>query len=137
MAWPSVRRPLAGQRALDDRHAALGVGRTHALLRQAPRVGGEQRRRRHRVQPAVVLAAHQVQRAPVQPGDEQRALLDQGAIHVGGRQPRAAGPDGQASAARILRLHRQQASDDRDRVARRRPGEQLRREALGDHTAYP
>ena len=37
------------------------------------------------------------------------------------------------NAARILRLHREQPLGDGNRVSRRRPGEELRLEALGEH----
>ena len=128
-----VERPLLGQRALDDRPPRSARGGDDALLRQPPRVAGEQRRRRQRVQPRVVLAAHEVQRPAVEPRDDERAVLGQRAVDVGGRQPGGPRADRQPRAARVLRLHGEQPLGDGDRSRRGRPGEQLRGETLGDH----
>ena len=126
------QRPLLGQRPLDCPHRTLGLGLADALLAQPPHARGEQRRRGQRLQPRVVLAAHQVQRAAVEPGDDQRALLAQRPLDVGGAQPFGARPHRQPEAARVLALHCEQPLGDRGRIAQRRPGERLRREALSD-----
>jgi hypothetical protein len=62
---------LVGQRALDRVHAALGGLRRDALLGQTPSVRGEQRWCGQRLQPRVVLAADEMQRAAAEPGDQQ------------------------------------------------------------------
>jgi hypothetical protein len=130
---PAIQRPLPLERAHDRRHAALGRVRRHALLGQTPSVAGEQSRRRQRVQPRVVLAGHQVQRAPVQPCDQQRALLAERTIDVRRAHAAAARADRQAHAARVLPLHRQQAPRHRHRIPRPRARQQLRGQALGRH----
>ena len=68
-------RAFLSQRALDHRDAPLGGVGAHALLPEAPRAGGEQRRCGERMEPRIVLAARQVERPAVQPGDHERAIL--------------------------------------------------------------
>jgi len=60
------QRSLVGQRALDHRESALHASRVDALLREPGRARGHQRRGQERVEPRVVLAGDQVQRAAVQ-----------------------------------------------------------------------
>ena len=79
----------------------------------------------------VILAAHQVQRAAVEPGDQQRALLAQGAVDVRGASPSSApvppaAPRGGPGPAR-----RAGARQPR-RVAGRRARQGLGRQSLGE-----
>ena len=118
------QRALLGERPLDRLDAALGLRRRDPLLGQPPGVAGEQRRRRQRLQPGVVLAADQVQGAAVEPGDQQRALLAQRPVDVGGAEALGAGADREPRAARVLALDGEQPLGDgeRDRAAAARPG---------------
>jgi hypothetical protein len=75
-----------------------------------------------------VLAPYEVERPPVDPGHDERALLGEGAIDVRRREPLRARADGEPEAARVLALDGEDALRDGDRVARRRPGEHLGRE---------
>jgi hypothetical protein len=126
----AVERPLVRERALDGRHAALGGGLAHALLTQPAGVAGEEGRGGQGVQPRVVLAADQVERAAVEPGDQQRAVVGERAIDVGPTEARAAGTHGQARPALVLPLDREQPLGHRHGVARRRPRQQLGGEAV-------
>jgi len=57
-----------------------------------------------------------VKRAAIEPRDEQRTLLAEGVIDVGGGAPRrGAGTDRKSCAARVLSLDREQALGDGDR----------------------
>jgi hypothetical protein len=58
-------RALVGERVHDGAHPAVRLLRAHPLLRQPAHDPGELLRRRQRVQPRVVLAADEVQRAAV------------------------------------------------------------------------
>ena len=141
MAWPSVRIPRAAmrsassarvralvcQRALDDPHRALGVLEAHALLAQAPRVGGHAPRRREREQPRVVLGAHEVQGPAAQPRDDERPVVGQRGVDVCGADPRRPRAQRQPRGAQVLRLHGEQLLDDRGRPHRRGALQQLRR----------
>ena len=87
---------LVRQRPLDPRQRPLAhLGRDPFDAEPAGALV-DQRRSRHRVQPGVVLAAHQLQRAAVEPGDQQRALLAQAS---GRRRMRSAPRCGRGSRA--------------------------------------
>jgi hypothetical protein len=66
-----------------------------------------------------------MQGAPVQPGDQQRPLIAEGAVDVGCREALAAGADGEPGAARVLTLHGQQALGDGDGIWQRWAGQAL------------
>jgi hypothetical protein len=66
-----------------------------------------------------------MQGAAVEPGDQQRALLAEGALHVGRGEPLGAGADGEPRPAWVLALHGQQALGDGDGIGQRRAGEAL------------
>ncbi len=104
-------RAVGGQRCLDHRHGPLGVSRPDLFLGQPAGAARAQLRGGERVQPPVVLGADQVQRAPVQPGDDQGPVRGQRAVDVGGGQPARPGADGQPQAARILSLDGKQPPD--------------------------
>ena len=76
----------------------------------------------------IVLAAHEVQRAAVQPRDQERPLVGERAVDVRGREALCPRPHRQPRPARILPLDREQPLGNRHRVARGLAGEQLRRE---------
>ena len=78
------------------------------------------------MKPEVVLAADEMERAAVEPGDDQRAIVTEGTVDVGCVQPPRARPHSQAKTTLILSLHRQQPFRDGVRVTRRRTREQLR-----------
>ncbi len=80
------------------------------------------------VQPPIVLAADQVQRPAVEPGDDQRPVFCQRAIHIGRGQPAGPGADGKARPARILSLDGQQPARDVNWASGPVPGQQLRSE---------
>jgi hypothetical protein len=84
-------------------------------------------------QPRVVGGPHQVQRAAVQPRDDQRTVTRARVLHVGAGQAGRAGPHREQGAAQVLGLDGEQPLGDRDRVARRRPGQELRGETVGEH----
>src|SRR5580704_19426564 len=79
------------------------------------------------MQPPIVLAADQVQRAAVQPGDDQRLVL-QRAVYVSGSEPHGPRPHREPGPARVLRLDREQPLGDRGRAGGRLARQQLRRE---------
>ncbi len=126
-------RPVGREAPLDRRDGTVGGPRRDLLQREPPRDRGAERRRRQRLEPRVVLAADEVERAAVQPREHERALVGQLAVDVRGREPGAARTDREPRAARVLRLDGEQPLHDRERVPRRRPGEKLRREPLGEH----
>jgi hypothetical protein len=66
-----------------------------------------------------------VQRPPVEPGDQQRALVAERPIDVGRREPFRAGADGKPRAARVLALDGEQPLGDGDGIGQRRAGEAL------------
>lgn len=72
-----------------------------------------------------------MQGAAVEPGDQQRTLLAERPVYIGGAQPLAADPDRQAGAARVLTLNREQAPRDGRRLRGWWSGETLGGEALG------
>jgi hypothetical protein len=128
--------PLLGQRPRDRGDTAVGRARGHAQLGQPPGVAGEELRRRQRVEPPVVLPTDEVQRAAVQPADDDRPLVGQRAVEVRDRQPAGARPNGEARASQILRLHREQAVTDANRVAGRLLSEELCRESRFENARY-
>ena len=110
-------RALVGEAMLDDLHGTFGgVGRD-PLLSQSSRVARSVDACGERVQPGVVLAAHEVQRAAVEPGDHQRALVAQGPIDVGGAQAAAPRADRESHAAWVLSLDRQESLGDGNGIA--------------------
>jgi hypothetical protein len=66
-----------------------------------------------------------MERAAVQPRDQERALLSERAVHVRCGQAVAPRPDRQARSALILALDRQQSLRDRHRIACAFPCEEL------------
>ncbi len=71
-----------------------------------------------------------MQRPAVQPVDHERAVDRERAVEVAGREPGRACADGEPGAAQVLCLHREQPLGHRDRVPRRRAGEELGDEAF-------
>jgi len=69
------RRPVA-ELALHDDHAPVSLLRRHPLLSEPPRVARLQLRGREGVEPRVVLRPDQVQRASVDPGDDELAPVE-------------------------------------------------------------
>jgi hypothetical protein len=133
----AAERALVGERAGQRRDAALGRAGRDAFLGEPARVRGARRRRGQRVEPAEVVAADEVERAAVQPGDDERALAGQRAVDVGGCEPARARADREPRAARVLSLDGEQPLGDRDGIARRLAREQLGGQPLGDHAAAP
>src|SRR5262249_54253652 len=101
-------------------------------LLETPRVAGEERRRRERVQPPVVLGADEVQRAAVQPADHERPLVGQRVVEAGERRPGRPCAYRKAGAAEILRLDGEQPPGDRDAVCRLVGAEELSLEPRGE-----
>jgi hypothetical protein len=77
------------------------------------------------MQPGVVLAADEMQGAAVEPGDQQRALLAEGAVDVGGREALGAGADGEPGAAGVLPLDGKEALGDSGGIGQGRAGKAL------------
>ena len=106
-AFPDLlarQRAFLRQRALDDGHTPIRGARFNAQLRETVRVGRQERRCRQHVQPRIVLAPDEVQRAPVQPGDDERPIDRQGAVDIGCGQAFRPGANGEASPAGVLTL---------------------------------
>jgi hypothetical protein len=80
-------RTLGQHGVQHDIHTTFGLPRTDAFLLQAPLVGGDQLGGRERLQPPIVVGGDEVQRAAVEPGDQQAALrqsrIDIGSGHAG------------------------------------------------------
>src|SRR5665811_271843 len=85
--------------------------RRNSLLSKASGVARDQLRRRELLQPPVVLGPYEVEGAAVQPGDDQRAVVEL-AVHVGRRESGGTAPDGESRCAQVLRLDRQEPVDD-------------------------
>jgi hypothetical protein len=66
-----------------------------------------------------------MERPPVEPGDDKRAVLGERSVYVGGGEPLRACAYREACPARILALDGQQALGDSHRVAHGRPREEL------------
>src|SRR4051812_46739402 len=90
------------------------------------------------MQPRIVLAANEVKRAAVEPGDQQRALLGQSPVNITSCQITGSRADRESRTARILALHRQQTLDHSPRAPQWLSGKRLRDKPLGkDHcSAY-
>jgi hypothetical protein len=73
-----------------------------------------------------------MQRAAIEPGDDERTLAAQRTVNVGGRAAFAARPYRQAGASRVLSLDGEQPRGHHKRIASRRSGEQLRGQACSD-----
>jgi len=125
------QRPLLGERPPDRLQGTLGFRLAHTLLAQSAFAGGEQRRRGQPLQQRIVLAADQVQRAAVEPADDQLPL-GQRPLDVGRAQPLGPRPHREAEAARVLALNGKQTPGDGRRIGEWRAAEALRREALGE-----
>ena len=121
----AAQRAVAGEEPLDQPGRAVGLRRCDALLGETPGAACLQLWRGEPVQRPVVLAAHQVQGAAIQPADHQGAVHRERVIDVRGGQSLAAHADGQPGAARILTLDGQQPLGDLLGPARGRPGQQL------------
>src|SRR5215469_17672388 len=99
---------MSGEGLLDDTHATISRRCRDAKPREdAKRADLELRLGGEPVHGPVVLAANEMQRAAVQPGDEQRLVLRQRPVDVSSRQARRPGADGQPGTARILTLDRE------------------------------
>ena len=81
------------------------------------------------MEPRVVVAPDEVQSPAVEPCDDERAIVGEGAIDVGRGEAHAARPDREARTASVLRLHGQQPLADSHGIAGARAGEKLRGEA--------
>jgi hypothetical protein len=66
-----------------------------------------------------------MQGAAVEPSDQQRALLAEGAVDVGRREALGAGTDGEPRAAWVLPLDGKEALGDGGGIRQRRAGEAL------------
>ena len=75
-----------------------------------------------------------MERSAVEPGDQQGAVLAQGAVDVGGGQALGSSPNREPGATRVLALDREQALGDRDRV-RQRGRQALGLETFGEGSA--
>ncbi len=124
-------RPVSLHLRGDRLHAEVSLTLAHALLRQPASVGNHMLRGDQRMQPPVVLRAHQMQGAPVEPGDEQRPPIAERRIEVGRREPECARTNAEPGAAGILCLNGQQPLDDRLRGRCPRTAELLAPQALG------
>ena len=79
----------------------------------------------------VVLGSNQVQRATVQPRDEDRAIPCERAIDVGRHKTIRPGPDRQACPPQVLCLHGEQPRYHGEGIGARGAGEQLGCQTLG------
>ncbi len=127
----AAERTVLGERPRDQPHGPVTSGRADAELREPPGARGKARRGRQRVQPGVVLAGDQVQRAAVQPRDHERAIDGQRTIDVGRAEPAGPGANGEPEAPRVLSLYRQQRAGGLERTGGPRGGEQLGLQPLG------
>src|SRR5581483_9192280 len=73
---------FAAERPGNGSYAQFGGFGRNALLGQPAGIGGGLRRRGQSAQPEVVLAADEVQRASVQPANDQRSIDGEGAVYV-------------------------------------------------------
>ena len=67
----------------------------------------------------MVLGADEVERAAVEPVDDEGAVGGECRVDVGRAEPGGARPHREQRAARVLRLHGADPSDDLERVGRR------------------
>ena len=68
----------------NDRNTALSLLVAHAFLVQPAPISSLDLRRGERMQPPVVLGAHEVQRPAVEPGNHHAPGVGQGRIDIGG-----------------------------------------------------
>jgi len=127
------QRSLLGQGFLDRRHGALAELGCDSLLAQAAAAGAEQRWGSQQLQPGIVLAVHKVQRAAVEPGDQQRALLAQGPVEIGDAEALGARSHCEARSAGVLSLHGEQPPGDGGGIALRRSSQALAYESFGEN----
>ena len=101
----------------DQRPGRVGIA---AELREPAPGGRRALGRRQRVQPRIVLACDEVQRAAQQPAGDERAVRRERCIDLRGVFRRAAGAQGQPRRAQVLRLDREQVPDRASGIRRRR-----------------
>ena len=102
-----VSGPSSVQRGGDHFDAAVGLCLAHAFLGEAGPVPGVELRRRERVEPPVVVGAHEVQRAAVQPGDDE-GTVSQRVVDVSCGEARGSGAHAESEPPRVLRLDRKE-----------------------------
>ncbi len=124
-------RTAVGEQSVDDLHPALGLRRRDALLLEPAPVRGRELRKRQRLQPTEVGPVDEMQRAAVEPGDDQGALVEQ-PVDVGGGPARRPDPDRETGAAQVLGLDREQMPRRLDRAGGGRAGQQLGAETALD-----
>ena len=102
MRSPSCERvsgpSAASARSIAPTPRSAAAGSTPSCARRRA-LAGEQRRRGQGVQPGVVLGADEVQRSAVEPRDQERALVRERPVDVGGAEPGRTVP-GQRAAPR-------------------------------------
>ena len=98
-------RSLAGERALDRLDPALDVPRRNTLLGQPALAARPKRRRGDRLNDRIVLAADQVERAAVEPCDDERPVLGERTVDIGRGDAARAGAHGEPKPNRILPLY--------------------------------
>ena len=104
--------PSAASERSNDLGAPLDLGLADAVLAESPMTVREPARGGEGLKPGIVLAADEVERAAAEPGDDERAVLGEGAVDVGGGQAGGASADGEAKPARILPLYGEQPLGD-------------------------
>ena len=109
-------RPEGGHHRVDT---PLGLHRVDAGLGQPAGVVGVEGRGGEGVQPPVVLGPDQVEGAPVEGGDHQRAVHGQGPVDIGRGHAVGAAADGQAEAPGVLGLDGQEPTDRLDGIGGR------------------
>ncbi len=152
-AWRAVGTPASSSRARSSSRVR-GPSATASITTCTPRAACASstpswRNRRsfevrscgvaERVQPPVVVGAHEVQGASLQPAHDERAAVGEGGVDVRGGEPGAAAAHREPEAARVLALDGEQPGDDVFGGRGRGPGQPLRREAgsggTGPHAA--
>ncbi len=121
--------PGLGERLGHHPHTSRGVRVVDTLLAQAAPVPDLLARGGQRVEPPVVVPAHEMQGAPVEPPDHERAAGQGGVDGLGG-EPDTATPHRQAEPAPVLGLHGEETVHHVQGSGGGRSREELGREPL-------
>ena len=101
------------------------------LSDESPPIRAHELRRRKRMQPPVVLCADEMQRAPIQPGDDERSRRREADIEVTGGSDTAPRAKRQTKASLVLCLDGEETANDLFDRGGFRFHEKLRRKTLG------
>jgi hypothetical protein len=85
------------------------------------------------MEPPIVLCAHEMESAPVEPRDDKGTVVAQRTVDIGGLEPRRPAADAEARSSPVLGLYGEKPPDDAFDGSAGRPGEHLRSQPRRHH----